>query len=133
MVVFRAVHRPLAPDQLVGDPDYTFVGDRAELGVRVDGRAFDLSGAFNYVRLENLPTDAIGPGGFGTGAFYFAATGVSYSYQLYLERADAAGEVARDGSRLVTVGRMPFASGAEVRAGNPSLETGESANGCTRG
>ena len=67
----------------VGDPDYTFIGDRAELGVRVEGRRFDLSGAFNYVRLENLPTKAIGPGGFGSGAFYFAATGVRYSYQLY--------------------------------------------------
>ncbi|MFM8532603.1 MAG: hypothetical protein ACKOEC_03270 [Acidimicrobiia bacterium] len=40
----------------IGDPDYTFIGDRAELGVRVENRRFDVSGAFNYVRLENLPT-----------------------------------------------------------------------------
>ena len=45
--------------------------------MRVEGSRFDLSGAFNYVRLENLPTNAIGPGGLGTGAFYFAATGVA--------------------------------------------------------
>ena len=98
----------------IGDPDYTFFGDRAGLGVRVEGSRFDLSGAFNYVRLENLPTKAIGPGGLGTGAFYFAATGVSYSYQLYL------GELTlktrfKNGSS-VTAGRMPFSSGGEGRA-----------------
>src|SRR6185503_17988620 len=70
-------------DAPIGDPDYTFFGDRAELGVRVAGSRFDLGGAFNYVRLENLPAKAIGPGGLGTGAFYFAASGVPYSYQLY--------------------------------------------------
>ena len=89
----------------IGNPDYTFVGDRAELAVRVTGDRFDLSGAFNYVRLENLPTQAIGPGGFGSGAFYFAATGVRYSYQLYL------GELivrmkSRDRTRSLTFGRL---------------------------
>ena len=53
--------------------------------MRVDGERFELNGVFNYVRLENLPTDAIGPGGFGSGAFYFAATGVRYSYQRLSE------------------------------------------------
>ncbi|MGH9217868.1 MAG: alginate export family protein [Vicinamibacterales bacterium] len=97
----------------VGDPDYTFIADRAELGVRVEGRRFDLSGAFNYVRLENLPTDAIGPGGFGSGAFYFAATGVSYSYQLYLGELTLRVKSA-DNRQSLTIGRMPFSSG-EVR------------------
>ena len=91
----------------IGNPDYTFVADRAELGVRVDGRRFDLSGAFNYVRLENLPTDAIGPGGFGSGAFYFAATGVSYSYQLYLGELTLRLKSA-DSRTSLTIGRMPF-------------------------
>ena len=105
---------PLALTQApIGDPDYTFIGDRAELGVRVEGSRFDLSGAFNYVRLENLPTDAIGPGGLGTGAFYFAATGVSYSYQLYLGELTARIK-SRDIGTSLTVGRMPFASGGEV-------------------
>ena len=99
----------------IGEPDYTFIGDRAELGVRVDGRRFDLSGMFNYVRLENLPTNAIGPGGLGSGAFYFAATGERYSYQLYL------GELAVrmksvDERTSVTFGRMPFASNHRVAA-----------------
>jgi len=112
---------PSTRDELVGDPDYTFVGDRAELGVRVDGVRFDLSGAFNYVRLENLPTHAIGPGGLGTGAFYFAATGLSYSYQLYF--SELALRVSAPEERAsVTLGRMPFASGAEAASANPSLE-----------
>ena len=106
----------------IGDPDYTFIGDRAELGVRVQGARFDLSGAFNYVRLENLPTTAIGPGGLGTGAFYFAATGVRYSYQLYLSELTLRVK-ARDGRASITVGRMPFASGAEAASSEASLET----------
>jgi len=99
--------------ELFGNPDYTFVGDRAELGVSVKGARFDLSGAFNYVRLENLPTDAIGPGGLGTGAFYFAATGVSYSYQLYLGELTARIKSADQRSSF-TIGRMPFTSGGET-------------------
>jgi hypothetical protein len=100
----------------IGDPDYTFLGDRAELGVNVQGERFDVTGAFNYVRLENLPTTAIGPGGFGSGAFYFAATGERYSYQLYF------GELAvrvksRDRRRALTIGRMRF---NEVRLRQPS-------------
>lgn len=108
-------------DGPIGDPHYTFIGDRAELGVRVDGRRFDLSGAFNYVRLENLPTNAIGPGGFGSGAFYFAATGVRYSYQLYLGELTARFK-SGDQRQSITVGRMPFASGGEVLSPNRSLE-----------
>jgi hypothetical protein len=104
----------------IGDPDYTFVGDRAELGVRVDGSRFDLSGAFNYVRLENLPTNAIGPGALGPGAFYFAATGVRYSYQLYLSELTARFTSAN--AAALTVGRMPFSSGHESVSENASLE-----------
>ena len=51
------------------NPQYTFAGDRALLGVRVQGRRFDIAAAFNYVRLENLPANAIGPGALGSGAF----------------------------------------------------------------
>ncbi|MBM3806791.1 MAG: hypothetical protein FJW22_01210 [Acidimicrobiia bacterium] len=105
----------------IGDPTYTFIGDRAELGVRVAGARLDVIGAFNYVRLENLPTQAIGPGALGTGALYFAATGVRYSYQLYL------GELAlriksRDGRTSLLVGRQPFSSGGEFVARSAPLE-----------
>jgi hypothetical protein len=118
---FQPKGDPLAlPTTPLGNPDYTFFGDRAELGVRVDGSRFDLSGAFNYVRLENLPTDAIGPGGLGSGAFYFAATGLRYSYQLYLGELTLRMKSA--GGTSFTVGRMPFASGGEVRTGSLSLQ-----------
>jgi hypothetical protein len=110
-----------APDASFGDPDYVFFGDRAELGVRVAGRRFDLSGAFNYVRVENLPADAIGPGGLGTGAFYFAASGVTYSYQLYLGELTARIK-SDDGRWSFTLGRMPFTSGREYAGSNRLLE-----------
>ena len=97
-----------------GEPDYTFIGDRAELGVGVAGERFDLTGAFNYVRLENLPTNAIGPGGLGSGAFYFAATGVRYSYQLYLGELTVRVK-SRDRRRSLTIGRMQFSSGVRHR------------------
>ncbi|HJU43116.1 MAG TPA: alginate export family protein, partial [Vicinamibacterales bacterium] len=99
----------------IGNPDYTFIGDRAELGVRVEGDRFDIAGAFNYVRLENLPTKAIGPGGFGTGAFYFAATGVRYSYQLYLGELTIRVK-SRDRSRVLTFGRLAFPESRHVLA-----------------
>jgi hypothetical protein len=105
----------------LGNPDYTFIGDRAELGVRVEGSRFDLGGAFNYVRIENLPERAIGPGGLGTGAFYFAATGVPYSYQLYFGELSLRVK-SRDRRTSVTFGRMPFSSGGETVSSNRSLE-----------
>jgi hypothetical protein len=105
----------------IGEPDYTFVGDRAELGVYVQGERFDLTGAFNYVRLENLPTRAIGPGGLGSGAFYFAATGVRYSYQLYLSDLTVRVKSADRRSSL-TLGRMAFASGFEHTPSSHPIE-----------
>ena len=106
----------------LGDPDYTFIGDRAELGVHVEGARFDLGGAFNYVRIENLPPRAIGPGGLGTGAFYYAAAGVRYSYQLYFGELTLRVK-SRDRRTSVTIGRMPFSSGGESVSANPQLES----------
>lgn len=106
----------------IGNPDYMFIADRAELGVRVDGVRFGVSGAFNYVRLENLPTTAIGPGGLGAGAFYFAAVGQRFSYQLYLSELTGSVKGSRNGVS-VTAGRMLFASGAEATSPNAALET----------
>jgi hypothetical protein len=106
------------------DPGYTFFGNRADLGVRVRAARIDLTGAFSYVRIQRLPTDAIGPGGLGTGAFYFAATGLPYSYQVFLtELTLAAHDPARRFS--VTLGRMPYTSGAEGEAATgPAMADG---------
>lgn len=112
--------RALTPPP-AGDPDYTFFGNRSELGVHVDGARFDLGGAFNYVRFENLPTRAIGPGGLGDGAFFFAATGLSYSYQLYFGELTLRVK-SRDRRASFTIGRMPFTSGGESTSENAALE-----------
>ncbi len=109
-----------APADPVGHPRYTFLADRVDLGVRAEGPRFGLGAAFNYVRLENLPSQAIGPGGLGSGAFYFAATGVSYSYQLYLSELALTVKSSRGGAS-VTLGRMQFASGAESAPATASL------------
>lgn len=119
---FQPAGDPLAlPTTPNGDPDYTFFANRSELGVRVEGKRFDLGGAFNYVRLESLPSDAIGPGGLGTGAFYFAATGLPYSYQLYFGELTARIKSA-DHRASLTIGRMPFSSGGESVSANARLE-----------
>jgi hypothetical protein len=104
----------LPPDSPAGNPAYTFLGDRAEVGVQVTGSRFDFGGAFNYVRLENLPENSIGPGGLGTGAFYFYSSGVDYSYQLYLGELTARIK-SRDQRTSFTIGRMPFSSGGGSR------------------
>jgi hypothetical protein len=97
------------------DPRYTFFGNRFDTELHVRSRRFDLSGGFSYVRVEHLPGDAIGPGGLGTGAFYFAASGLPFSYQVFLTEFTASVH-ARDRRFSATVGRMPYTSGAEGRS-----------------
>ena len=65
------------------------------------------------MRVENLPDDAIGPGGLGTGAFYYAASGVPYSYQLYLSGISVRIK-SSDRRASITVGRMVRASSATL-------------------
>lgn len=100
---------PPSPDV---DPDYTFVGNRSDLEVHVRARRVDFGGGFAYVRVQKLPTDAIGPGGLGTGAFYFAASGLPYSYQVFLTGLTASIH-STDRRTSLTLGRMPYTSGAE--------------------
>lgn len=100
---------PLSPEV---DPDYTFFANRSDVDLHVQSRRFDLAGGFAYVRVQRLPTDAIGPGGLGTGAFYFAASGLPYSYQLFLTGLTASAHTA-DRRASLTLGRMPYTTGAE--------------------
>ena len=53
--------------------------------------------------MRSVPADS------GSGAFYFAATGVRYSYQLYLSELTVRIK-SRDRGRSLTLGRMPFSS-----------------------
>jgi hypothetical protein len=129
---FQPPPRILSPStEPVGNPDYTFFGDRAELGVHVEGSRFDLGGAFNYVRVENLPKAAIGPGGLGSGAFYFAASGVPFSYQLYFSELTV--RVKSKSGVSGTAGRMAFASASEARLRQgPDRRAGEAGYGLER-
>lgn len=110
---------PLSPDV---NPDYTFFANRSDLDVDVRTTRFDLSAGFSYVRVQSLPTDAIGPGGLGTGAFYYAASGLPYSYQLFLTGLTLSAHTV-DRRRTLSIGRMPHTSGAEGEraATDPSL------------
>jgi hypothetical protein len=104
--------RFFTPRATLADPDYTFLGNRSDLALRVGGARVDLAGGFAYVRAEHLPTRAIGPGGLGTGAFYFAASGLPYSYQVFLTGLTLAAHTS-DRRLTLTLGRMPYTSGAE--------------------
>lgn len=94
------------------NPDYNFFANRSDLEIEVRNRRFDLGGGFAYVRVQSLPTDAIGPGGLGTGAFYYAASGLPYSYQVFLTGLTLSAHT-EDRRRVLTIGRMPYTSGAE--------------------
>lgn len=101
---------PSEPD---ATPDYSFIGNRAYLGIGVSAPRFDLSGGFAYTTLGPLPPSAFNSGGaMGTGALYRSAAGAGTSYQLYLSELNM---TVHSASRRVrfTVGRMPHASGAE--------------------
>lgn len=101
---------PPEPD---AEPDYSFIANRAHLGVGVATPRFDLAGGFAYTSLGPLPSNAVGGGGpMGTGALYRAAAGAATSYQLYLSELNATFHTRDRGLRL-TIGRMPHASGAE--------------------
>ena len=92
-------------------PDYVFFGKRSTLGARYRGARWGMHGAIQYVRLENLPSGAIGPGLLGTGGAYFYQANGTFSYQFYLRRlglrVHASARVApgRGGATLACGGR----------------------------
>jgi Alginate export len=100
------------PQSPGGDPDYTFFGNRSDLEITVRGARVDLGGGFSYVRIQELPADAIGPGGLGTGAFYYVASGLPYSYQVLLTGLTVSAHTM-DRRWSFTAGRMQYTSGAE--------------------
>ena len=67
-----------------GDPDYTDVANRLQVGVERHAPRIDVMGALQYVQFGGLPSDATGPGALGTGALYFDQGGGSDSHHLYL-------------------------------------------------
>jgi len=104
-----------------GDPTYATFGNRATLGVRVQGRRFDVQGAFQYSQLVGLPRRAVGPGPLGPGALYFGAARMTRAFQLYFKALSLRLKGLTDGFS-VEIGRMGYASGAESASRSTSVE-----------
>ncbi len=102
-----------------GNPTYSFVGNRATLGVRVKSVRFDLDGAFQYAQLVGVPERAVGPNALGSGGFYFFQAGSREAYQLYFKAINVRIRELVPGLS-VTAGRMGFSSGEE-RASSDAL------------
>lgn len=105
------------PVRADADADYTLVSNRARLSVAVEARRIAFEGSFQYAQLFGLPRDAFGPGPFGPGASYFAASRTPEAFQLYFKSMSVTfKEIA---PRLsLRVGRMPYSSDEEtVHAG----------------
>ncbi|MBP7778388.1 MAG: alginate export family protein [Acidobacteria bacterium] len=102
-------------------PDYTFFGNRATLGVSYDGARWSTRGTLQYVRLENLPAGAIGPGLLGTGGAYFFQAGGTFSYQFYLRSLSL---MWRERSRGVWIeaGRLSRAASLEAPSGDATID-----------
>ena len=114
------------------EPDYLFGGNRAVLGVHYDGPRWALRGAIQYVRVENLPRGAIGPGLLGNGgAYYFQAAG-TFSYQFYLRALSVAFRAPSRGLSI-EVGRLSFMPEPEPMAGpvDPTEQPGPGTAGRT--
>lgn len=87
------------------EPDYAFAGNRATLGAKYRGRRWSVDGVIQYVRLENLPRGAIGPGLLGTGGAYFFQAAGTFSYQFYLRHLSATLS-SSDGGLSIEAGRL---------------------------
>ena len=67
-----------------GSPDYTFIANRLRVALNGTWTRFDVNAAAQYVQFGGLPTKALGPGPFGTGALYYQHAGRTDSSGAYL-------------------------------------------------
>jgi hypothetical protein len=102
------------------EPEYVFVGNRATLGARYEGRRWGMHGAIQYVRIENLPRGAIGPGLLGNGAAYFFQAAGTFSYQFYF-RALSASFTSPSRGLTVEAGRLSFTADPPVGSADPAV------------
>jgi hypothetical protein len=109
------------PADAATEPDYAFVGTRSTLGARYDGRRWSVRGAVQYVRLENLPRGAIGPGLLGNGAAYYFQAAGTFSYQFYLRELSAS---LSSPSHAVTLeaGRLSFTADRAAETAHPAQQ-----------
>jgi len=101
--------------------DYTFGGNRATLGVTYAGSRWSARGVLQYVRLENLPAGAIGPGLLGNGGAYFFQANGTFSYQFYLRSLSLSWRASRSGL-WAEAGRLSRAADTERRSGDAAID-----------
>jgi hypothetical protein len=110
-----------APAAGAGDPTYSFIGNRATLGVRATSTRIDVEGAFQYAQLAGLPTRSFSTAGpLGPGAMHFDAARGSRAYQLYFRQLW--GRV-KWSAGSISIGRMNYTSGMEAESGEARLES----------
>jgi hypothetical protein len=111
------------PPPTGGDPNYSFLGNRARLEVRGRRQRAELTLGAQYVLMAGLPENATNPGALGTGALYYDQGGRrTHPQQLWLRYANLRLPGIARGLDL-QVGRMPYTSGAEAPSGNAKIET----------
>jgi len=103
------------------EPEYLFAGNRSSLGVWHHGEHWSAQGTLQYVRLENLPRRAIGPGLLGTGAAYYFQAAGTFSYQFYL-RSLAFGWRDRARGTWIEFGRLSRAAEREAPSGDAVVD-----------
>lgn len=96
-----------------GEPDYSTLGNRATLGVRVEARRLVVQGSLQYAQMIGLPRRSIGPGPLGPGPIFFVSAENSRAYQLYFKTLSL--RVKDVVPRLsVEAGRLNYASGEDT-------------------
>ena len=105
-----------------GDPDYTDVANRLQVGVERRAPRYDAVVALQYVQFGGLPARASGPGPLGAGALYFDQSARTDSHQVYLRYLNFRLKSLIPGFD-VQFGRFGYTSGAESPSRDPKIET----------
>jgi hypothetical protein len=105
-----------------GDPEYTFIANRLQVGVRRTRPRYDATAVLQYVQFGGLPTRAVGPGPLGTGALYFLHSSDTGASQVYLRYLNVRLTDLTPGLAL-QFGRMAYSSGSEASSGNAKVES----------
>jgi hypothetical protein len=108
------------PPPTGGDPDYSFVANRLQIGISASWPRVDAGASVQYVQFGGLPTRASGPGPLGTGAIYYDHSGRTDSHGVYLRTLFARARLP--GGVIVQAGRFAYQSGAESPSGRPKVE-----------
>lgn len=106
-----------------GDPNYTDIATRLQIGIERHAKKYDLTGAIQFVQFGGLPTHASGPGALGTGALYYdQGGGRTDSHGLYLRYLNGRlKDIVLGWS--IQAGRMAYVSGNESPSGDPKIES----------